>query len=83
LFTFNVPQIGVFGAYILVFSLGKSLIVSNSLPELIPLTPVYNVALLLPSASRKNSLFALERIIIGPFRRANFSGLHAQMLTLA
>ena len=39
----NVPQIGVFAAYILVFPLEKSLIVSSSLPELIPLTPIYGV----------------------------------------
>ena len=50
---------------------------SSSLPEMIPLTPLYNVALLLPSDSRKYTLFALGKLIIGLFQRANSSGLLA------
>jgi hypothetical protein len=60
----------IFGAYIILFSLGKNLIVNGSLPELIPLTAFYDVALLLASASRKYSLFVLEKFLIGRFHRA-------------
>jgi hypothetical protein len=35
---------GVFRSYIVVFSLEKSLIVSSSLPKLIPFTPFYDVS---------------------------------------
>jgi hypothetical protein len=45
IFSFNVPQICVFGAYIVVFSLQKSLIASSSLPELISPTAFYDFSL--------------------------------------
>jgi hypothetical protein len=38
LFSFNVPEKGVIKVYILVFNLEKSLIVSGTLPQLIPFT---------------------------------------------
>ena len=61
LFGIEIPKIDVFGAYIIVFSTKKSLIVSLAC----------NALSLLPWPLTINSLFALEKCIIGPFRGTN------------
>jgi hypothetical protein len=49
--------------------------VNSSLPQLIPPTAFYDISPFGPKI--KECLFALEKLIIGPFQRANFAGLLA------
>lgn len=44
LFSFNVPEIGVFRVYILVFNLEKSFIVGGFLPQLVSFTTFYHIS---------------------------------------